>query len=63
VSPLSAFTLPDTAFPHLALVRQMDVESVLTQALADRVVAVERGSELIGVCDAGDHVRKGREVG
>lgn len=52
---LSAFALPDTAFPHLALVRQMDVESVLTQALAGRGVAVERGTELIAACDAGDH--------
>ena len=38
--------LPDTAFPHLSLVRQMDVERVLAQALADRGVEVERDTEL-----------------
>jgi 2-polyprenyl-6-methoxyphenol hydroxylase-like FAD-dependent oxidoreductase len=38
--------LPDTAFPHLSLIRQMDVERVLAQALADRGVEVERGTEL-----------------
>jgi hypothetical protein len=37
--------LPDTAFPHLSLVRQMDVERVLAQALAERGVEVERGTE------------------
>jgi 2-polyprenyl-6-methoxyphenol hydroxylase-like FAD-dependent oxidoreductase len=41
--------LPDTAFPHLSLVRQMDVERLLAQALADRGVEVERGTELAGV--------------
>ena len=41
--------LPDTAFPHLSLVRQMDVERVLAQALADRGVTVERGTELVSV--------------
>ena len=43
--------LPDTAFPHLSLVRQMDVERVLAQALADRGVEVERGTELAAVRD------------
>ena len=41
------------AFPHLTLVRQMDVEAVLAQALADRGVAVERGTEVIDVRQAG----------
>jgi 2-polyprenyl-6-methoxyphenol hydroxylase-like FAD-dependent oxidoreductase len=41
--------LPDTAFPHLTLVRQMDVERVLADALADRGVEVERGTELAAV--------------
>ena len=41
----------DTAFPHLSLVRQMDVETVLADALAARGVEVERGTELIEVCD------------
>jgi 2-polyprenyl-6-methoxyphenol hydroxylase-like FAD-dependent oxidoreductase len=41
--------LPDTAFPHLTLVRQMDVERVLAGALAERGVTVERGTELVAV--------------
>jgi 2-polyprenyl-6-methoxyphenol hydroxylase-like FAD-dependent oxidoreductase len=48
---LDELALPDTAFPHLSLVRQMDVETVLTQALAERGIAVERGTELIAVSD------------
>lgn len=50
---LADFALPETAFPHLSLVRQTDVEDVLTQALADRGVRVERGTELITVRDDG----------
>ena len=49
--------LPDTAFPHLSLVRQMDVERVLAQALADRGVEVERGTELAAVRDEPGGVR------
>jgi 2-polyprenyl-6-methoxyphenol hydroxylase-like FAD-dependent oxidoreductase len=49
--------LPDTAFPHLSLIRQMDVERVLAQALADRGVKVERGTELAGVLDEPEGVR------
>ncbi|MGN6443332.1 MAG: FAD-dependent oxidoreductase, partial [Arthrobacter sp.] len=41
--------LPDTAFPHLTLVRQADVEEVLWQALQDRGVAVDWGVEFIGL--------------
>ena len=37
--------LPDTAFPHLTLVRQADVEEVLWQALTARGVDVEWGVE------------------
>ena len=48
---LGGLALPDTAFPHLTLVRQMDVERVLTQALAARGVEVERGTELAAVRD------------
>jgi 2-polyprenyl-6-methoxyphenol hydroxylase-like FAD-dependent oxidoreductase len=48
---LSDLALPDTAFPHLSLIRQMDVERVLTQALADRGIRVEYGTELTGVRD------------
>jgi 2-polyprenyl-6-methoxyphenol hydroxylase-like FAD-dependent oxidoreductase len=49
--------LPDTAFPHLTLARQMDVERVLAQALADRGVDVERGTELAAVRDEPGGVR------
>lgn len=48
---LGELALSDTAFPHLSLMRQMDVETVLSQALADRGVTVERGTELIEVRD------------
>jgi 2-polyprenyl-6-methoxyphenol hydroxylase-like FAD-dependent oxidoreductase len=49
--------LPDTAFPHLTLVRQMDVERVLAQALAERGIEVERGTELAEVRDDPGGVR------
>src|SRR5689334_13631042 len=48
---LGGLALPDTAFPHLTLVRQMDVERVLARALADRGIEVERGTELAAVRD------------
>jgi putative heme-binding domain-containing protein len=48
---LCGLALPDTAFPHLTLVRQMDVERVLASALAYRGVEVERGTELAAVRD------------
>jgi len=54
---LAGLALPDTAFPHLSLVRQMDVEQVLTAALAERGVEVERGTELIRARDGPDGVR------
>lgn len=44
---LGDVALPDTAFPHLTLVRQMDVEAILAEALEQRGVKVERGVELI----------------
>lgn len=53
---LAELALPDTAFPHLSLVRQMDVETVLAQALADRGITVERGAELIDVRDGVTYV-------
>jgi 2-polyprenyl-6-methoxyphenol hydroxylase-like FAD-dependent oxidoreductase len=46
---LADLALPDTAFPHLTLIRQMDVERVLAQALADRGIRVEHGTELARV--------------
>lgn len=46
---VAGLELPDTAYPHPALIRQMDVERVLAQALADRGIEVERGTELVSV--------------
>lgn len=54
---LADLALPDTAFPHLTLIRQMDVETVLAQALADRGVTVERGTELVGLREGAAGVR------
>jgi 2-polyprenyl-6-methoxyphenol hydroxylase-like FAD-dependent oxidoreductase len=54
---LGGLALPDTAFPHLSLIRQMDVEKVLARALADRGIAVEYGTELAGVHDGTHGVR------
>jgi len=54
---LADLALPDTAFPHLTLIRQMDVETVLAQALADRGVMVERGTELVGLREGAAGVR------
>ena len=51
---LAALDLPDTAFPHLTLVRQMDVESVLEAALAARGISVERGTAFRSVHDGAD---------
>ncbi len=53
---LADLALPDTAFPHLSLIRQLDVETVLAQALADRGVPVSAapnwpgGTRRPGVC-------------
>ncbi len=54
---LAELALPDTAFPHLTLIRQMDVEEVLARALAGREVEVERGTELIDVREGPEGVR------
>ena len=54
---LAGLRLPDTAFPHLSLIRQADVERVLTQALADRGIEVERGTELLSVLDTAHEAR------
>ena len=53
---LADLALADTVFPHLTLIRQMDVERVLARALADRGISVERGTELAGVRDGRDGV-------
>lgn len=44
---LTRLDLPDTAFPHLTLLRQADAEAALDHALAERGVAVERGTRLV----------------
>jgi 2-polyprenyl-6-methoxyphenol hydroxylase-like FAD-dependent oxidoreductase len=46
---LADLALADTAFPHLLLIRQADVESVLRRALADAGVAVELATRLVDV--------------
>ncbi|TFB54696.1 FAD-dependent oxidoreductase, partial [Cryobacterium tagatosivorans] len=48
--------LPRTAFPHLLLIRQADVEAVLSEALAARGVTVERGAELVGIRPGKSHL-------
>jgi 2-polyprenyl-6-methoxyphenol hydroxylase-like FAD-dependent oxidoreductase len=54
---LADLALPDTAFPHLSVIRQMDVERVLAGALADRGIEIERGTELTGLRGGPDGVR------
>ncbi len=54
---LGKLALPDTAFPHLTLLRQMDVETVLAEALAARGVTVERETELLAAEDGATEVR------
>jgi 2-polyprenyl-6-methoxyphenol hydroxylase-like FAD-dependent oxidoreductase len=44
---LADVALADTAYPHLTMIRQMDVEEALTEALRERGVEVERGTELV----------------
>ncbi len=51
---LADVALRDTAFPHLTLLRQMDVEEVLANALKQRGVEVERGVELLDAAAADD---------
>jgi len=51
---LAELELPDTAFPHLTLVKQADVEAVLTHALDRRGITVERGVELVEVATSPD---------
>ena len=46
---LQTLDLAGTAFPHLLIVPQAKVEAVLTRALADRGIDVERGAGLIGL--------------
>jgi 2-polyprenyl-6-methoxyphenol hydroxylase-like FAD-dependent oxidoreductase len=44
--------LPDTALPPMVMLRQMDVEDVLTDALKQRGLEVERGVELVEASSA-----------
>jgi len=55
---LGDFALSDTAFPHLTLVRQADVEAVLAEALHERGVHIERGTVFTAVqdCPAAAHI-------
>ena len=46
---LDELAMPDTPFPHLTLLRQMDLETILDSALADRGIRVERGTELVDI--------------
>lgn len=48
---LADVALRDTAYPHLTLLRQADVEAVLIDALLSRGVEVERGVEAVDVAD------------
>jgi 2-polyprenyl-6-methoxyphenol hydroxylase-like FAD-dependent oxidoreductase len=63
---LADVALADTAYPHLTMIRQMDVEVALTEALRGRGVEVERGAELVSA--SADHgvaraaVRTGEHV-
>ena len=52
---LERYGLAGTAFPHPARLRQSDVEAVLSQALAERGVMVERGVELVDVGPDREH--------
>ena len=54
---LADLALPDTAFPHLSLIRQTDLERVLARALADRGIRVEYGTELTTVRDGPEGVQ------
>jgi 2-polyprenyl-6-methoxyphenol hydroxylase-like FAD-dependent oxidoreductase len=53
---LARVDLPDTAFPHLTLVPQLQVETILARALEERGVAVERGTSLVDL-EASDEGR------
>jgi len=44
---LADVALADTAYPHLTMVRQMDVEEALGATLRDQGVEVERGTEMV----------------
>jgi 2-polyprenyl-6-methoxyphenol hydroxylase-like FAD-dependent oxidoreductase len=51
---LADLALPDSGFPHLTLIRQMDVEQVLATALERRGVPIDRDVELLDAAPAAD---------
>ena len=57
---LADVALSDTAFPHLTLLRQMDVEEVLANALGQRGIDIGRGTELVSVSHGRDGVARAR---
>jgi 2-polyprenyl-6-methoxyphenol hydroxylase-like FAD-dependent oxidoreductase len=54
---LAEVAMPDTAFPHLTLLRQTAVEEVLSKALRERGVEVERGVDLVASTSEHDLAR------
>ena len=53
---LAEVDLPDTAYPHLTLVRQADVEAVLLEAVGEAGIPVEWGTELVDLVQHGGDV-------
>ena len=51
---LGRIAIADTPYPHLTLLRQADVESVLGEALAERGIPIERGTEVVDLADPAD---------
>ena len=54
---LAGLALPDTAFPHLSLIRQMDVDGCSPRPWPTAGSEVERGTELVGVRDGPEGAR------
>jgi 2-polyprenyl-6-methoxyphenol hydroxylase-like FAD-dependent oxidoreductase len=54
---LGELALPDTAYPHLTMVLQADVEEVLHRAVEQAGVTVERGTEAVDLEQDGNQVR------
>ncbi|MET9275506.1 FAD-dependent monooxygenase [Kribbella sp. NPDC003557] len=54
---IAQLAVPDTPYPHLTLLPQARVESVLAAALESRGVTIERGVELVGLTSARSGVR------
>jgi 2-polyprenyl-6-methoxyphenol hydroxylase-like FAD-dependent oxidoreductase len=54
---LGNLALPETAFPHLTLMRQQEIETILVRALADCGIKVEWGVEFTELLQGSDGVR------